>query len=352
MGSSFVPACLPAPRAGLPSARPSSPDAAPTIAVLSQRGAHATPFALALAGFPGLSFIGDPDQAIVQRQGAEAGLDRLALAYLRNERSAGNPPGEYHSAIHEQVRAVEAARPRIIKVELTGPVSLSLLSVDEHERPLAYDPALREALGQHVALRARWLHEQIAMAGAAPLLCLDETFLEALSSPFCPLDRDEGADLLARTLAEIPGWRGLCVAGSMPWAELLELPTDLIIFDAVRREAELVEAADAIGRFLERGGVLGWGVVPGDIPEPVEQWQRLLARRLIGAIEQVAAASGLPAERVASRSLISTCDALGHLPADQAARAATLCAEIAAAARVHFGFDQAPRPTPEPARPS
>lgn len=352
MAQSFVPACLPAPRAGLPSARPSAPDATTTLAVLSQRGTHTNPFALSLAGFPGLTFVGEPQQAIVQRQGAEAGLDRLALAYLRVERSAGNPPGEYHTAIHEQVRSAESARPRIIKVELTGPVSLALLSVDEHERPLAYDPALREALGQHVALRARWLHEQIAMAGATALLCLDETFLEALFSPFCPLDWDEGADLLARTLAEIPGWRGLCVEGSMRWAELLELPADLIIFDAVRREAELVQAADAIGQFLERGGALGWGVVPGEIPEPVEQWQGLLARRLIGAIEQVAAASGMPAQAIAGRSLISTCSALGHLPADQAARAATLCAEITAAARAHFGLDQAPRLIAEPARPS
>lgn len=352
MAQSFVPACLPAPRAGLPSVRPFAPDATTTIAVLSQRGTHANPFALSLAGFPGLTLVGEPQQAIVQRQGAEAGLDRLALAYLRDERSAGAPPGEYQSTMLEQVRSLESARPRFIKVELTGPVSLALLSVDEHERPLAYDPGLREALGQHVALRARRLHEQMAMAGAAPLLCLDETFLEALSWPFCPLDWDEGADLLARTLAEIPGWRGLCVAGSMRWAELLELPTDLIIFDAVRREAELVQAADAIGQFLERGGALGWGVVPGEIPEPVEQWQGLLARRFISAIEQVAVASSMPAQAIADRSLVSTCSALGHLPADQAARAAALCAEIAAAARAHFGLDQASRAVAEPAHPS
>ncbi|MCX7791271.1 MAG: hypothetical protein N2378_11575 [Chloroflexaceae bacterium] len=352
MAQAFVPACLPAPRAGLPSARPSAPGAATPMVTLGQRGTHANPFALSLAGFPGLTFVGEPDRAIVERQGAEMSLDRLALAYLRGERAAGTPPGEYQAAIHEQVRSVEPARPRIIKVELTGPVSLALLAVDEHERPLAYDPALREALGQHVALRARWLHEQLAMAGAAPLLCLDETFLEALYSPFCPLDWDEGADLLARTLAEIPGWRGLCVAETVRWAELLELPTDLIIFDAVRREAELVRAANAIGQFLERGGSLGWGIVPGELPEPVEQWQGLLTQRFIGAIEQMAAASGMAAEAIASRSLISTCGALGHLPADQATRAATLCAEIAAAARAHFGLDQAPWPVAERARPS
>ncbi|MCS6879931.1 MAG: hypothetical protein RMK84_13020 [Oscillochloridaceae bacterium] len=351
MAQTFVPACLPAPRAGLPSAGP-SPAGTTAIVTLGQRGTHANPFALSLAGFPGLTFVGETYRAVVQLRGAERGLDRLALAYLRGERSVGAPPAEYQAALLEQVRPLEPARPRIVKVEVTGPISLSLLSVDEHERPLAYDPALREALGQHVALRARWLYEQIAMTGAAPLLCLDETFLEAVYSPFCPLDWDEGADLLARTLAELPGWRGLCVAGNMRWADLLELPADLIFFDAVRREAELVQAAKAIGQFLERGGALGWGVVPAEIPELVEQWQGLLTQRFIGAITQVATASGTPAEAIASRSLVSTCSTLSHLPADQAARAATLCAAIAAAAQAHFGLVQAPRPVAEPLRPS
>lgn len=350
MAQTFVPACLPVPRAGLPSANPSSAGAT-MLVTLGQRGTHANPFALSLAGFPGLTFIGEAYRAVVRLQGAEGGLDRLALAYLRSERSAGAPPAEYQAALQEQVRPLESARPRIVKVEITGPVSLSLLSVDEHERPLAYEPALREALGQHVALRARWLYEQIAMTGAAPLLCLDETFLEAVYSPFCPLDWDDGADLLACTLAEIPGWRGLCVAGNMRWGDLLELPADVLFFDAVRREAELAQVAEMISQFLERGGALGWGVVPGELPEPVEQWQGLLTQRFIGAITQVAAASGASAETIASRSLVSTCSALGHLPADQAARAATLCAAIAAAAQAHFDLVQAPRPVAEPARP-
>jgi len=352
MAQAFVPACLPAPRAGAPPVKPPAPGAGPPIAVLGQRGAHVGPLALALAGFPGLTTIGESDRAIVQRQGAEAGLDRLALAYLRGDRSAGAPPGEYQSAVLEQVRSVEHARPRIIKVELTGPVSLALLGVDEHERPLAYEPALREALGQHVALRARWLHEQITMAGAAPLLCLDEPFLEALYSPFCPLAWDEGADLLARTLAEIPGWRGLCVAGGARWADLLELPIDLILFDAAAHSADLVQAAQATGQFLDRGGALGWGVVPAEAPEPIEQWRDIMTRRFIGAVEQLAAASNVPAGAIASRSLISTSSALGHLPAGQATRAAALCAEIAAAVQAHFGIGQeAPRPVAAPARP-
>ncbi|MFQ3662765.1 MAG: hypothetical protein SNJ69_10275 [Chloroflexaceae bacterium] len=340
MAQPFVPGCLPAPRAGVPPVKPPSPGAGPSIAVLGQRGTHVGPLALALAGFPGLTAIGEPDRAVVQRQGVEAGLDRLALTYLRGERSAGTPPGECQSTVLEQIRSVEHARPRIIKVELTGPVSLALLSVDEHERPLAYEPALREALGQHVALRARWLHEQVTMAGATPLLCLDEPFLEALYAPFCPLDWDEGADLLARTLAEIPGWRGLCVAGSVRWAELLELPTDLIVFDAVEHSADLVRAAEAIGQFLDRGGALGWGIVPAEAPEPVEQWRDILTRRFIGAVEQLAAASNVPAGTIASRSLISTSSALGHLPPGQATRAATLCAETAAAAQAHFGIER------------
>jgi hypothetical protein len=336
MALSFAPACLPLPRSGAPLGAPEGGHER-AVATLPQRRPAETPLALGAAGFPGLTL--DGERAWVGRAAAERLIDRVGMAYLRDERAAGAPPPEQLVAVAEQLRLAEHGRPRAIKAEILGPVSLALQATDDHERPLAYDPALREALAQHLALRAEWVRDLIESSGAGALVALDEPFLDALGSPFCPLDWDEGGDLLARTLEDIGGNGGICVAGEPRWDAVLSLPADVIFFDAYEHSAGLVQAAGAAAAYLERGGALGWGVVPADPAGLTQERAETLARRVISSIEYLAAAAGVAPALVAARSLISSGGGLAQLTQQQAARAATLCAEVSAAARAHFGLE-------------
>lgn len=341
MPLSFSPSCLPLPRAGAPpAAADSTPRAAGQrgLAAFTQRGPRDGAMTLGAAGFPGLSFDSERERAWVSREVAERQIDRLGMAFLRAEHGAGAPPGEQLGATLEQLRVAEQGRPRTVKVELPGPVSLALQLTDEQERPLAGDPALREALAQHLVLRADWLRELIESAGASALVVLDEPFLDALGSPFCPLDWEEGGDLLARTLDSMRGQRGLSVDGEPHWAALVELPVDVVFFDAYEQSAALVQAAQAVGPFLERGGALGWGLVPADGAALAQERAETLAQRLVRTADYLAAAGGGAPEQIAARSFVST-GGLAQLPAAQAAQATALCAETAAAARAAFGLD-------------
>jgi hypothetical protein len=263
----------------------------------------------------------------------------VGLAYLRDERSAGAPPSEQIGAMVEQLRQAEQSRPRVVKAELMGPVSLALQLTDEQEQPLAYDPPLREALVQHVALRAGWMHDLISSAGASALICLDEPFLDALGSAFCPLDWEEGGDLLARALDDMPGPRGLCTAGAPNWAALVGLPADLLLFDAYEHGAGIVQAAESVAGFLERGGALGWGIVPTEPAALAQERPETLAQRLISTVEYLAAAGGLAPEQIGAQSVVSTSGGLAHLTPELAEQATALCAEVAAATRAMFGLD-------------
>jgi hypothetical protein len=288
-------------------------------------------------GFPSLVF--EHERGVVTRQAAELELGRVGLAYLRDERAAGAPPPEQQSAIAEQLRHLEHARAPIARAEISGPLSLALQIVDDQERPLAYDPAMREALAQQLTLRAAWLSEQISSHLGAAMVCLDEPFLDALSSPFAPLDYDEGFALLARTLAEAPAPRGLCVSGQTNWATVLALPADIIFFDAYEHEAGLIQAASAVAGYLDRGGTLGWGLVPNDPATLTQERVETLARRFESAVEYLAAAGSILPERIRGAALISTSGSLAHLPPPQAAQAAALCGEVSAHLRAKYQLD-------------
>lgn len=343
MALSFSPACLPLPRFGAPSGaaeggaqRGVGPRA---LAAFSQRGHRQSALALGIAGFPGLVLELDRERAWVNRHTVERQVDRIGLAFLRAEHGAGAPPAEQLSAAVEQLRQAEHGRPRAIKVELPGPISLALLITDDQERPLAYDPMLREVLAQYLTMRAVWLREMIESAGATALLVFDEPFLEALGSPVCPLDWNEGGDLLARTLAYQRGQRGLAVAGAPNWENLVSLPVDVLFFDAYEHSASLVQSAKTVAPFLERGGAFGWGVVPTDPTALAQEQASTLAQRIARSIDYVAAVNSLPAEQLVARSLISTSSGLAHLPVNQALQAMSLCVETAATARTMFNLD-------------
>lgn len=342
MALNFAPECLPLPRSGAPHGRPEGALARAAgprgVASLPQRGPRDAALAVSAAGFPGLALDGEHERAAVSRSAAERQIDRVGLAYLRAERAVGSPPSEQLTAVVEQLRQIEQLRPRVIKVELMGPVSLALLVSDEHERPLAYDPALRETLVQHVTLRAAWVRDLIESAGSAALICLDEPFLDALNTPFCPLDWEEGGDLLARVLREQRGPCGLCAAGQIDWATLVALPVDVIFFDAYEQSAGLVQAGSAVAGFLQAGGALGWGIVPIDPTALAQERAETLAQRLVSSVGFLAAAGGLAVEQISHSALISTSGALGALSAAQAEAATSLCAEVSGAARAIFGL--------------
>lgn len=295
---------------------------------------------MAAAGFPGLALDLDHERGVVVPAETERQLDALGLAYLRADHEAGELPLEQTAALGDLLRQAEQRHVRGCYLELSGPVSLGLQIVDERERPLAYDAPLREALAQQLALRGVWLHQHVSLSLGTVVIGLDEPFLEALDSPFCPLDWEEGGALLARSLVELPAPRALCVAGAPNWAAVLALPVDCVFFDAYAQSAGLIHAASAVAGYLDRGGRLAWGIVPSDAQLLAQERAETLAHRFMSSVAYLAAAGDIALEKLLMSAFISTSSRLGHLPPDVASHAVHCCTEVATWLRQHYQLEE------------
>lgn len=337
MPLAFTPSCRPVLRGGLPHSNigdalaltlATTPEL-PSWAGLPRRSFRETPLALAAAGLPGLTMEIERERLCVDRAAAERGADRVALAYLRGDMEQGVAPGDYSTGLHELQRLAAMDRQvQALKSELLGPVSASLLLTDEQERPLASDPSLRETLLQHLALRISWLHHQLGAGNDAVIICLDEPFLEALSSPLCPLDWSEGGDMIARLVEGVPACCGLCLSGAVNWPVVLSLPVDLILIDADLHSAELVRHAPAVAAFLERGGAIGWGMIATDQRTIMQQTGAALARRFLDLVRYLADATGIGVDRLLEMALLTTSGSLAGITPAAAEHAAHLCSEV------------------------
>jgi hypothetical protein len=289
-------------------------------------------------GFPGLQLDRRSGQAIVRRSEAVEGLGRLYLAYLENEL-------EFAAIDFAQVAALDLLRrmaepfPSALAIQghLVGPVSLALQLIDEQRRPLIYDEVLFDALTRFVRLRAGWQEASLMALAPATIMCLDETFAEAVGSPFVPMSWDAAIAQIDEVLAGVAGCRGLIAQGELPLAALLDSTVELLVIDGETAQ-RLPAAAAPLALFLERERALGFAVVPSTPDELASADLTQLADEVERLIEPLADATGLTPRLIAQRSFVAARGPLGGLEVAQAEQGLQLLAALSARLRERFGL--------------
>lgn len=152
-----------------------------------------------------------------------------------------------------------------VKWQITGPVTLGL-ALERAGAPasIAYEVAVRA-----VQQRASFLlaHVQRTLPGVGQIVLLDEPGLSGLHQPQFPLAPDVAIDLLSSALAVIEphAMAGVHACGDVDLASLLAAGPEVV---SVPVSAALVQAAGYLTAFLDRGGIVAWGVIATDGPVP------------------------------------------------------------------------------------
>lgn len=230
---------------------------------LPQRSFCERSVAQAAWGFPGAVIDERQRRVFVQRAVSEAALPQLSLDFLqKRDNRAALTPAEAAGLfamlpwLGHQVATVGC------KGQLLGPISLAAQLTDEAQIPLIADAGLFEGLVQHLCQRARWQAQLLGRAQRPVLMCIDEPFLDVLTSPFLSIDRDELWLALARVLDALPCQRAVAVSGNVGLATVFELPIDVAIVNSWDYPERIIEAVLPLRAFLQRGGKLGLGCVP------------------------------------------------------------------------------------------
>jgi hypothetical protein len=192
-------------------------------------------------------------------------IERIYQDFLEgNAASYGTGP-EYASAFHEML-AHPPDHPMVLKCQVTGPVTFGMQVIDCDKRPIFYDPQYADVLGKVLGLQARWLECQICRhtSAASSLVVFNEPYLTSLGSSVIPLDQEAVAGALTDAASLLEGGYGIHCCANTDWAFLLSLEPSVLSFDAYLLAREFLLYADAIATYLEKGGVIAWGIVPVD----------------------------------------------------------------------------------------
>jgi methionine synthase II (cobalamin-independent) len=239
----------------------------------------------------------------------------------------------------------QTATPVALKGQVTGPFTLGTNLLDQDRRCAYYDEQLRDVVVKSVVLKAMWQIAHLSAFGPRVMIFIDEPALLGFGSQtFITISREDVIKDLNEVAAAIHALGGLAAVhceANTDWSLLMETDLDILDFDAYDHLLSVTLYPAELRAFLERGGSLGWGIVPTLDREAAatETLPSLLARFDQGL--ELFVRKGHDRDLLLRRALITpSCGAGGVLTEPLAERVLGMLRQLSAILRDRYGFGQ------------
>lgn len=194
-------------------------------------------------------------------------LEKFYERYLSQDLNSFAFSAEYASGYHAMLRELASQSPssiKIIKGQVTGPITFGLRLLDQDHKPIYYNETIRDVIIKELSMKAKWLEKKMKEVNprVQTMIQFSEPSLQVYGSAFVSFSREEIIKSLNEVLEAVEGLTLIHCCANMDWSILTETAVDIISFDAYRFSENLNLYIKEIKSFLDKGGILGWGIVP------------------------------------------------------------------------------------------
>lgn len=168
----------------------------------------------------------------------------------------------------------------VIRGQSIGPVSFGLKITDREMKPIIYHQEVRELLFDFIARKLNAQYQQLLAKNENAFVWLDEPGLEILFGSFTGYSSDRAREDYGAFLKEVQGPRGVHLCGNPDWSFLLGMDLDILSVDIFGWGHIFTRYHQEVISFMERGGIISWGIVPTLTEELAAQDVEGLVRRL------------------------------------------------------------------------
>ncbi len=204
------------------------------------------------------------------------------------------------------------------KSHVTGPITVGLGRVDENKRAIYYNDLFRDVIVKGTEMKARWLLNKFKFLGCGQICFIDEPILSGFgSSTYVSLNRADVVEHLNAVIQAVhkeDAIAGIHCCGNTEWTILIDAGADVISFDAYDYADTIAYYPVQVKSFLEKGGVLAWGIVPTS--EKInEETADSLVKKWESGVNNLAR-RGIDPNLIREKSLITPSCGTGSLPVD------------------------------------
>lgn len=222
-----------------------------------------------------------------------------------------------------------------IKGQVTGPISFGLQVTQSDKRSVLYDETLRDVIVKQLLRKAQWQLAIMKDINPRNIIFLDEPYLSAFGSAFTSIDRETALSLINEIVSGLDCITAIHCCGNTDWSLVLDTGIDILSFDAYSFMESLFLYEGHLKRFLNRGGIVAWGIVPTS----EEGIREASVSGLISILErgwERLSEMGIDQKSILCHSLITPACGLGTLSIDAAIHALRLLKDVSVEVRSKY----------------
>ena len=211
---------------------------------------------------------------------------------------------ETYSVVYHRFLALDLKDRPAIRGQLEGPISFGFNVLDQDDRPILFDDTLRPFMLDFLAKRLNAQLERLKQLNANAFMFVDEPGLQFLFSAMAGYGDLKAKGDLDHFFAQVDRPRGIHLCGNPDWDFLLNLDLDVLSLDVYTNAEIFVSYAPAIKKFLDRDGVIVWGIVPTAFETFAQEQVPSLVQRLEN-IWKILWSKGIDRQKLITRSMLS-----------------------------------------------
>jgi len=208
------------------------------------------------------------------------------------------------SAVYHRFLELDLSDRQAIRGQLEGPISFGMNVLDENRRPILFDDTIRPFIFEFMAKRVNTQLARLKQMNPNAFMFIDEPGLQFLFSALSGYDAAAAFKEMEAFFGTIQRPRGVHLCGNPDWDFLLNLDLDVLSLDIYSNGEVFSKYADSIKRFLDRGGVIVWGLVPTNV-EPFEKEDMAGLEIRLMEVWETLDRKGIERNWLLSRSLLS-----------------------------------------------
>ncbi len=274
--------------------------------------------------FPGVVIDGDKIH-IEPTVDFESELEQIYIDCEQDNAHKYDVSTEYAAGFHTFLSKARGSK--IVKGQVTGPVTWGLAVTRQDGLGILYDDTLAETAAKFLRLKASWQENTLREISPNTIIFVDEPYLVTLGSVFTPIPEEKVPVLLEEVFRGIKGIKGLHCCGNTNWSVILDTTIDILSFDAYNYASSLSTHSDKVKSFLERGGNIAWGIVPNEEDTLTKESLPSLRDRLEDAMAPFTR-EGVKFKQIIAQGLITPSCTLAGLSLEAASQTLELTAKL------------------------
>jgi hypothetical protein len=211
---------------------------------------------------------------------------------------------ETYSAVYHRFLTIDLADRLAIRGQLEGPISYGFNILDQDERSILFDDTVRPFMLDFMARRLNVQLARLKQQNDNAFMFVDEPGLQFLFSAMAGYSDQKAKGDLDQFFAQVKRPRGIHLCGNPDWDFLLNLDMDVLSLDVYTNAEIFSSYSTSIRKFLNRDGVIVWGIVPTGL-EAFEKEERQSMIQRLENVWKILWSKGIDGEQMIERSMLS-----------------------------------------------